>query len=101
MTTKNTFDIAVLPGDGIGIDVTAEAVKVLHAVESGGGFRLNLAEHPCGADCYRQTGADLPERTLDACREADAVLLGAMGDPDVRQPDGPELTPQVHLPVSS
>jgi 3-isopropylmalate dehydrogenase len=99
MTTKNTFDIAVLPGDGIGIDVTAEAVKVLHAAESGGGFRLNLAEHPCGADCYRKTGADLPERTLDACREADAVLLGAMGHPDVRKPDGTELTPQVTLRV--
>jgi 3-isopropylmalate dehydrogenase len=99
MATKNSCNIAVLPGDGIGIDVTAEAVKVLRAVEVGGGFGLNLAEYPAGADCYLQTGADLPERTLDACKEADAVLLGAMGHPDVRKPDGTELTPQVALRV--
>jgi 3-isopropylmalate dehydrogenase len=99
MTIKNTFDIAVLPGDGIGVDVTAEAVKVLRAAEAGGGFRLNLAEYPSGANCYVQTGSDLPERTVRAAREADAVLLGAMGHPDVRKPDGTELTPQVTLRV--
>jgi 3-isopropylmalate dehydrogenase len=96
---KNCFDIAVLPGDGIGIDVTVEAVKVLRAVERGSDFRLNLAEHPCGAVCFQQTGSDLPERTLSACKAADAVLLGAMGHPDVRKPDGTELTPQVTLRV--
>ena len=97
MTLKSAFTIAVLPGDGIGIDVTAEAVKVLRALH--GDFRLNLAEYPCGAECYRRTGADLPESTLQACRDADAVLLGAMGHPDIRKPDGTELTPQVTLRV--
>jgi 3-isopropylmalate dehydrogenase len=99
MTAKTAFDIAVLPGDGIGVDVTAEAVKVLRAVETAGDFRLNLADYPCGAQCYRRQGTDLPERTLNASREADAVLLGAMGDPRVRKPDGTELTPQVTLRV--
>src|SRR6266581_437751 len=100
MTTKNTFDIAVLPGDGIGIDVTAEAVKVLRAVEMAqGGFSLHLTHWESGALCYRKTGQDLPEATLDACRKADAVLLGAMGHPDIRKPDGTELTPQVTLRV--
>src|SRR5438552_16495598 len=94
MTAKNTCSIAVLPGDGIGVDVTAEAVRVLHAVARGADFRLDFREHPCGADCYRRTGFDLPDDTLRACREADAVLLGAMGHPDVRKPDGTELTPQ-------
>lgn len=96
----NNFDIAVLPGDGIGIDVTAEAVKVLRAVEmSQGGFQLKLREWPCGANCYQKTGEDLPAETLTACRSANAVLLGAMGHPDVRKPDGTELTPQVTLRV--
>src|SRR3954454_22254562 len=90
-----TFRIAVLPGDGIGVDVTAEAVKVLRAT----GIPLNLTEYESGADCYRRTGTDLPDATVRACREADAVLLGAMGHPDVRKPDGTELTPQVTLRV--
>jgi len=97
---KITYRIAVLPGDGIGGDVTAEAVKVLRAAESSvGGFTLSLTNYACGADCYQKTGYDLPAETLEACRGADAVLLGAMGHPDVRKPDGTELTPQVTLRV--
>ena len=60
------FQISVLPGDGIGIDVTAEAVKVLRALH--GDFRLNLAEYPCGAECYR--------RTASASRQACSVDSG-------------------------
>ncbi|HZZ81107.1 MAG TPA: isocitrate/isopropylmalate family dehydrogenase, partial [Gemmataceae bacterium] len=97
MPSKSTFSIAVLPGDGIGIDVTDEAVRVLRAAEAG--FALRFTTHPSGAICYRQTGSDLPDDTLNACREADAVLLGAMGHPDIRKPDGTELTPQVTLRV--
>jgi 3-isopropylmalate dehydrogenase len=97
---KTSFDIAVLPGDGIGIDVTAEAVKVLRAAQRGAGsFQLELSEHACGAVCYQRTGEDLPAPTVAACRRADAVLLGAMGHPDIRKPDGTELAPQVALRV--
>src|SRR5215472_7995815 len=53
----------------------------------------------CGAGCYQRTGEDLPAATLAAARAADAVLLGAMGHPDVRKPDGTELIPQVTLRV--
>ncbi|MBM4071890.1 MAG: isocitrate/isopropylmalate dehydrogenase family protein [Planctomycetes bacterium] len=96
----STFEIAVLPGDGIGIDVTAEAVKVLQATQRRfASFSLNLRSHECGAICYQETGDDLPPSTLDAVRAADAVLLGAMGHPDIRKPDGTELTPQVTLRV--
>lgn len=92
--------VAVLPGDGIGIDVTAEAVKVLQAAERAfGSFRLEFTTHESGADCYRRTGEDLPAATLDAARRADAVLLGAMGHPDIRKPDGTELAPQVTLRI--
>ena len=95
--SSGTFTVAVLPGDGIGIDVTLEAVKVLRAVERS--FVLKLTTHECGAVCYQRTGCDLPPDTLAACRSADAVLLGAMGHPDIRKPDGTELTPQVTLRV--
>jgi 3-isopropylmalate dehydrogenase len=96
----SAYGIAVLPGDGIGVDVTLEAVKVLRAAQrQAGGFTLELTEYESGADCYRRTGNDLPPATLAACRQADAVLLGAMGHPDIRKPDGTELTPQVTLRV--
>src|SRR4051812_4174994 len=97
MAAKSTFTIAVLPGDGIGIDVTAEAVKVLRAVAAA--FTLEFATYESGASCYQRTGSDLPAATVVACRAADAVLLGAMGHPDIRKPDGTELTPQVTLRV--
>ena len=100
MQKKSSFHIAVLPGDGIGIDVTAEAVRVLRAVEKRlGAFTLEFTTHESGAECYRRTGSDLPADTLEACRKADAILLGAMGHPDIRKPDGTELTPQVTLRV--
>ena len=101
MNAKTHLTIAILPGDGIGMDVTAEAVRVLRAVEkaAAGAFHLALPHFECGALCYQRTGHDLPAATLDACRQADAVLLGAMGHPDIRKPDGTELTPQVTLRV--
>jgi 3-isopropylmalate dehydrogenase len=89
-----TYKIAVLPGDGIAPDVVAEAQRVLDAA---GGPTLSYSEHACGANCYLQTGDPLPAATVEACREADAVLLGAMGLPDVRWPDGTEMCPQVDL----
>jgi 3-isopropylmalate dehydrogenase len=93
-----TFHIAVLPGDGIGPDVIAEGVRVLHAVESKlTDVRFQLDEHPAGAAEYLRNGDPLPAATMDACRAADAILLGAMGLPDVRWPDGKEMAPQLDL----
>lgn len=94
----HSFQIAVLPGDGIGPDVIAEASKVLRGVEAKiPGLRLALTEHPAGVGAYRDCGDALPAATLDACRAADAIFLGAMGLPNVRQADGTELTPQIDL----
>ena len=75
------FRIAVLPGDGIGPEVTAEAVRVLAAVADLCGFRMATQEYPIGAAAVRQLGEALPARTRDAVLDADAVLLGAVGDP--------------------
>ena len=100
MTTS--FKIAVLPGDGIGPDVIAEGVKVLRAVESklsGVGFALE--EFSVGAGEYLRNGDPLPPATLARCQEHHAILLGAMGLPDVRWPDGLEMTPQLDLRRSS
>jgi 3-isopropylmalate dehydrogenase len=97
-TDSATFQIAVLPGDGIGVEVTAEAVRVLRAVEARlNGVRFELHELSVGAREFLQNGDPLPPAALAACRAADAILLGAMGLPDVRWPDGREMTPQIDL----
>lgn len=70
--------IAVLPGDGIGPEVTAEAVAVLEAVSLPG---LTLFTGDVGGAAYHRHGHPLPEETLAMAREADAVLFGAVGDP--------------------
>ena len=93
-----TYNIAVLPGDGVGPEVVAESLKVLLALEEPHpDLRFTFSEHPVGAGCYAETGEDLPESTLEACKQADAVLFGSAGDPDVRFPDGTEIAPQLTL----
>ena len=95
---KQRFDIAVLPGDGIGVDVTAAAVEVLRVVESAlAEVSFELREYAVGAGEYLKNGDPLPPATIEACRRSDAVLLGAMGLPNVRWPDGREMTPQIDL----
>jgi 3-isopropylmalate dehydrogenase len=73
--------VAVLPGDGIGPEVTAEAVRVLGAVAGTGGSSIELVSAPMGGCAIDQTGDPLPRATLDLCLRADAVLLGAVGGP--------------------
>src|SRR5256885_4702376 len=75
------FNIAVLPGDGIGPEVTREAVRVLRAVAEVHGHEFAFDEHLIGGTAIRQTGTPLPVETLDACLASDAVLLGAVGTP--------------------
>ena len=71
----------VLPGDGIGPEITREAVKVLEAVGERFGHTFELEEFPVGGCAYDCCGKCLPEETMSACRSADAVLLGAVGGP--------------------
>jgi len=76
--------IAVIPGDGIGIDVTAESVKVLKAVAAAAGKTVELVEFDWGADRYLKDGTTLPEGAEDMLRrEFDSVFVGALGDPRV------------------
>ncbi len=68
--------IAVLPGDGIGPEIVAQAVKVLKALN----LKLEMTEAPIGGAGYESAGDPLPEATLNLAKAADAVLLGAVGD---------------------
>lgn len=74
---------AMVPGDGIGIDVTQEAVKVLTAASEAFGFGLTLEHFDFGADRYLKTGETLPDGTLEIWSGFDAIFMGAFGDPRV------------------
>jgi len=76
--------VAVIPGDGIGVDVTAEAVKVVRAAADVFGRALDLDLLPYGADYYLQTGVSLPPNGYAMLRDDfDAIFIGALGDPRV------------------
>ncbi len=75
--------ITVLPGDGIGPEVTREAVRVLEAIASRFGHEFTFDERDIGAVAVSRHGQALPRATLDACLASDAVLLGAVGAPDL------------------
>ncbi len=75
------LQIAVLPGDGIGPEVTSEALKVLRVIGEFSGIEFCFAEYPFGGAGWKASGSPLPAATLDACLQSDAVLLGAVGGP--------------------
>src|SRR3712207_7490059 len=76
--------IAVIPGDGVGKEVTREAVRVLGALDADGGLGLELVEWPHGADRYLETGQTITDDEFaDLRANYQAILLGALGDPRV------------------
>jgi len=92
----NKYRIAALRGDGIGPEVMGAALQVLQsACERQAGLTLETSELEAGAEHYRRTGVTLPTAVLDNCLAADAVLLGAIGLPDVRTPEGTEVQPEM------
>ena len=74
-------NIVLLPGDGVGPEIVAEAVKALNAVATRFGHDFEMTEHPVGGAAHDLCGDCLPDATLAACKAADAVLLGAVGGP--------------------
>ena len=80
-------EIVVLPGDGIGPEVTAAALSVLKDVARRYGHQFNFVEHDIGGIAIDKTGEPLPASTLAACQKADAVLLGAVGGPKWSDPN--------------
>lgn len=78
-----THEIAVVPGDGTGPEVVAEALKALDTASELYGFDLALTRFDLGGERYLRTGETLPGEVLDQLRDSDAILLGAVGHPDV------------------
>lgn len=77
----NEFNIAVIAGDGIGVEITAVALEVLTKVCDKYGKKLNLTEVKAGGCAIDEFGTPLPAETLEVCKKSDAVLLGAVGGP--------------------
>lgn len=78
----SSYRITLLPGDGIGPEITAVARQMLDAVSRKHGFELVYNEQPMGGAAIDATGEPLPASTLEACKAADAVLLAAIGSPN-------------------
>jgi 3-isopropylmalate dehydrogenase len=92
------FRIAVLPGDGIGQEIMPVCLEVLSAAQRHvGGFALRTETLPGGAAYYRDNGVAMTDADYRSTGEADAILFGAMGLPDVRYPDGTEIAPHLEM----
>ena len=79
-----TYRIGVIAGDGTGPEVIREGLKVLDAVRRSGNFDVELVDFDLGGERYLRTGDTLPDDELDRLRQVDAILLGAVGHPDVK-----------------
>ena len=98
MSANSAFHIAVLPGDGIGHEVTKPALDVLRRIEeTTPSLKFRFTQAAAGAEEYKATGKSMSEQTIKLCGEADAIFLGACGLPSVRYPDNTEIMPQVEL----
>lgn len=78
-----SYKVAIIPGDGTGPEVVAEALKVLRAAGKRFGFELDTTEYDLGGERFKRTGETLPDEVLDELRGYQAILLGAIGHPDV------------------
>ena len=82
---ESAYRIALLPGDGTGIELGEQTKRLLLAVSERAGIQFDIDEIPCGGQYYLEHGVDWPEDAADRCRDADVILLGAVGWPS---PDG-------------
>jgi len=93
-----TFNIAVFHGDGIGPEIMAPTLKILGRMAAASpDYALVFHDAPAGAAHYARTGESLPAASMATARAADAILLSAMGLPDIRYTDGTEISPQIEL----
>ncbi len=99
MAVGNAVRVAVMPGDGIGVEVMDAALGVLSKLTRRHGLGLATETLRAGAFAFRDTGEAMSEAVFDRARAADAILFGAMGWPGIRQADGTEITPQIDLRI--
>lgn len=106
MSAPTNFTVAVFAGDGIGHEITEPTLKLLDqactlankAIGTGvTPLTLDYRALEAGAATYQKTGTALPDEAVEKAREADAILLACMGDPDIRYPDGTEIVAQIEL----
>jgi len=92
----STYNIALLPGDGIGPEILDATLIVLNGLSSEiSELNFNFNTYSVGANHYKKTKELLPNSTIDGCKQADAALLSAIGLPEVRFPDGTEVQPRI------
>ncbi len=96
------YRLTVLPGDGTGREVTAEARRVIEVFEENSPMSFEITEIPCGGQYFLETGDEWPEGSFEHCRDnSDAILLGAIGWPGARMPNGDMAGGQVILGLRS
>jgi 3-isopropylmalate dehydrogenase len=95
--TSASFRIAVLPGDGIGKEITDPSVQLVKEAAHQFGITLDFETLEAGAELYEKTGVAFPEENFQRAATSDAIYLCAMGLPNVRYPDGTEVGPQHDL----
>lgn len=88
--SKSSYNLAVIPGDGIGPEVIAAACQVLQRVAELEAITFNFTHYEAGAGAYQKYGNALPAESLAGCRQADVIFKGPSGLPTVRLPDGTE-----------
>ena len=95
---KQSFTIAVFEGDGIGPEIMAPTLDILELLQNDTSkYRLNFKKVPAGANEYLKSGRALPDQSLEIAKSSDAILLAAMGLPNIRYKDGTEISPQIDL----
>jgi 3-isopropylmalate dehydrogenase len=97
MALSNAVNVALMPGDGIGVEVTDATMGVLQKLVRRHGLGLSTHTLRAGAFAYEQDGTAMSEDVFRRAEAADAILLGAMGWPGIRYPDGTEIAPQLDL----
>ena len=98
LAPNSDLRIAVLPGDGIGLEIMDACRAILDALEGRvGGYTLCYTPYRAGAALFSETGTDITDEDFDALGHADAILLGAIGDPTVRHPNGTEISPHLRI----
>jgi len=96
--SDNTFQIAVIKGDGIGVDVTDATLSVIEAARSvTEGFRIEQRQIKAGAAYFEESGRDIEPGGEQIAEQCDAILLGAIGLPSIRHADGTEISPHLRL----
>jgi len=95
--SKNSYSIALLPGDGIGPEIINATLMVLNRAAEKFNIKFDYSEYEAGANLYKRDGISISDQDMQAIGESDAVLLGAMGLPDIRKPDGTEIAPQIDI----